>query len=156
MGSTSSPPSEPFGQAGVRQHLGVFVQGLFITVLIAACVLWYQSHQYYARLEWRQGAEELRITSVYGRIRIDGVRYAQSVHADSGWSFRTGRVRQPRDGWKESFWKWIGFELSLTPEVRAPEGFWIRIKWSFIVILCAMIVSISLFFQWRRQRQEIE
>lgn len=155
--STSPPlPAEPFGQTGVRQYLGVLINGFLITGLIITCLLWYQSYQSYARFEWRKGAEELRITSVYGRIRIDGMRYAHTIHPDGGWSFRTGRVRQPRDGWKESLWKWIGIELSWTPEFSASEGFWLRIKWSFLAMLCGLILSIRLFFHWQHQQQERE
>lgn len=154
--TSTNLPSEPFGQTGVRQHLRVLVNSFFITMLIVACLLWYQSHQYYARFEWRGESEQLHITSVYGRIRIDGVRYAQPVHTDSGWSFRTGRIRQAQDGWKDSVWKRIGIEFSLTPDVRAREGFWVRIKWSFVIILCGVILSIRLLFQWWRQRQGLE
>lgn len=148
--------AEPFGQAGIRQHLGVVVNAIAITCFILACVMWYRSHAYFDRLEWRGGAEELRVTSVYGRIKIDGSAYENNVNNNAGWSFRTGLTRRPRDGWDASVWKLIGIEISLSPEDRAPSGFWIRIKWYFIAFVCSIIPAVSLLLQWRRKREEAE
>jgi hypothetical protein len=148
------PRSEPFGQEGVRQHIGVVVNAVCITCILLACVMWYRSTTYYDRLEWRGGAQELRITSVQGRIRIDGASFGERVNNNGGWIFRSGLTRRTRDGWADSGWKIVGIEISLTPDGRAPSGFWIRIKWYFIVFACSIIPLVSLVIQWRRNREE--
>jgi hypothetical protein len=153
---SSHTDTEPFGQAGVRQHIGVVVNAISITCLIIACVMWYRSHVYYDRLEWRGGADELRFTSVYGRIKIDGASFGERVNNNAGWVFRSGLTRRPRDGWDDSVWKLVGIEVSLTPDGRAPSGFWIRIKWYFIAFVCSIIPAISLVLQWRRNREHAE
>ncbi len=147
--------AEPFGQSGVRQYLGRAVAWICIAGMVCACGMWYRSTQWLDSVEWRGGNEELRISSIAGRLRISGATFENRMNNNSGWLYRRRPFRMARDAWPDSIYKTIGIEFgSEIVSAGRTGGFWVRIKWYFVAGVFAVVPAIQLLLWWRRSREE--
>lgn len=144
---------DAFGQAGVREHLGVVVNALCIVGMLIASIMWYRSLDRADLLNYRGGNRELGVISAMGRMKVSSVIYDQPANNNAGWIYRTRPTRSLADGWTSSIYKTIGIEFSNRPE-NGGAGFWLRINWYLIVIVCGIVPVISLLMRWRRTRIE--
>jgi hypothetical protein len=145
--------TESFGQAGVRQHLGLVVNAICIAGMVIASFMWYRSVDRADLMDYRGGQREMSVISAMGRLKITSVIYDQPVNNNAGWIYRSRHTRSLQDGWKPSIYKTIGIEFSNRPE-NGGAGFWLRINWYLIVIACGLVPAISLLRHWRRTREE--
>ena len=147
--------AEPFGQAGVRQYFGRIVTWVCVTGMICAGGMWYRSTFWLDSLEWRGGSEELRISSIGGRLKVTGSTFERKVNNNSGWLYRGRTFQMMRDVWQESAYKTIGIEFGREPgNTSAIGGFWLRIKWYLVAGVCAVIPLVQLLLWWKRSREE--
>ncbi len=147
---------EPFGQAGILQHLGKVLNACAITGLMITLAMWYRSTGYVDSFSWHGGTEELQISSIAGRIKITGEVFEGRGNHNAGWGYRTRSFNMVKDAWEDSIWKMIGIEFSTQGSGNGGNGFWIRIKWYFIAGICAAIPAISVLLQWKNWRDEAE
>ncbi len=157
-----NPPEviEPFGQAGIRQYVGRVLLWFLITCLICSCGMWYRSLSYSDRIDWRGDGDMATISTIAGRIWLAYNNYDGNRVNNSGWSYSGGEFDPSRieDRWKNSVYKVIGIELSLTPEnigrgPRAVSGMWIRIKWYFVTGVFGFLLLLHLLLTWRNTRE---
>jgi len=150
---------DPFGQAGVRQHIGKWLAWLCVLAAIVTAAMWYRSSFFYDSFEWRGGGQAMRILSSQSRLQIEfSVLDEKRLGlGGNGWTYRGGYTthRVLRDYWEESALKTLGVEFKAEPLQRsATSGFWLRAKWQFIVISMILVPTIrGLLLIWRRRRE---
>ena len=133
-------PTEPFGQAGVRQYAGRLLAWVFITIALSAFAMGHRSNRYSDAVDWRGQGQMLKVISGSGQLLIEGGG-SEQIKGEGGWSYRGGYGgrRLSRMLWESSIGQTIGFEARMEPPSRdLDKGFWVRLNWSTLGAL-AMI-----------------
>lgn len=149
---------EPFGQAGVRQYFGKAVAWCCVIVAMLAAAMWYRSTFFLDTFEWHAKDQAIHVRSVASRLIVDFAADGQRISGSQGWSYGGRYLRDINDAWRGSIWKTVGIEFSARPfDGTATAGFWLRVKWQFIVI-CMIFVPVArgAVLVWRRRREARE
>jgi hypothetical protein len=167
-------PSEPFGQAGVRQYIGRILAWIFFTMALAAAAMaqrsgaFQEGNGYYDEVQWRAKGHGLGVVSIYGQVALFGGTTV-NPSSDSGWRFRGGYVRDysMRAGrrwgmanssmvpWETDTGRMLGAEWqSRAPGREFSEGFLLRFKWMTLAVLFMLQPLVYVLMQLRRRRAE--
>lgn len=132
-------PTEPFGQAGVRQYFGRIVAWLFLTVGLCAAAMSHRSGRFSDELVWTGRGQRLEIVSAQGQLAIVGAARRNATNEGTGWQFGGGYDRRPRalqEAWRTDFGDAIGLEGMIgPPNPRVDSGFFVRAKWASVAVL---------------------
>ena len=151
-------PPEPFGQFGIGRYVLPVLAAVSLVFASVSGTMWYRSYQEADTFERTSGGSAYRIRSIVGRIlyyRLDFERENPFPMSDTTWEYSTfPLVRQPPDGWQETWRKLIGVEWDdapLAPQPGVAGGFWLRIRWRTIFILSSILPIIRLIQYYRRR-----
>jgi hypothetical protein len=141
----SDDADEAFGQEGVRQYFLPALVALSVLLAVGSAVLWNRSFSLADGFSHTDGISTFTIRSVYGRVLVTFNRYALDDRAerslfDGEWQYGVAPVpRDIVDGWKDSFAKRCGIEWRAEPLANlAISGWWLRVRWPLIMLLCLL------------------
>ena len=146
--------SEPFGQQSAVVMVLPLLSSVSLIVLAACAIMWYRSHVLVDTFNRSEGKTEWIVQSANGRFLVGRVDHAASIDEVSrNWTYQSRPLRRAAyDPWQPSLWKGIGIEYRNAPVavLGAVSGWWLRVRWSTLVALGAVLPAWRLLRSWRR------